>query len=104
MPIYNFINNETGEVEEHWMSWKDKEQFLVDNPNMESIILKAPGLVQATGDRTKPPSGFKDVLSKVAEANPTSDLANTWGKKDAKSAKVREVTNKLKKKLGNSSE
>ena len=28
-------NKETGEITEHSMSWKDYDQFLIDNPNLE---------------------------------------------------------------------
>lgn len=91
MPIYSFRNNETGEEYDKIMSWDDKVEYLKENPHLESIITGAPGLVGGTGDRTKPPSGFKEVLSKIADANPNSKLANDYGKKDHKSVKIREA-------------
>lgn len=94
MPVYSFINNETGEVEDKIMSYSAKLEYLEENPHIESIITGAPGLVSGTGDRTKPPSGFKEVLSKIADANPNSKLANDYGKKDHKSVKIREAVQK----------
>lgn len=35
MPRYDFKNIETGEITEHSMSWKEYDQFLLDNPNLE---------------------------------------------------------------------
>ena len=101
MPIYSFENIETGEVQDLIMSWDERVKHLEENPHLRTIITGAPGLVKGTGDRTKPPDGFKDVLSRVAQSNPTSALADTWGKKDAKSVKVRDTVNKVKKKIGN---
>jgi hypothetical protein len=94
MPTYSFRNNETGEEYDKIMSWDAKVEYLKEHPEIESIITGAPGLVTATGDRTKPPSGFKDVLSRIADANPNSKLANDYGKKDHKSVKIRETVQK----------
>lgn len=94
MPTYSFRNNETGEEYDILMKYDDKVEYLKNHPEIESIITGAPGLVTATGDRTKPPSGFKDVLSRIADANPNSPLANDYGKKDHKSVKVREIVQK----------
>jgi hypothetical protein len=35
MPIYPMRNKETGEIEEHQMSYKLYDQFLLDNPHLE---------------------------------------------------------------------
>lgn len=99
MPVYSFRNNETGEEYDRIMSWDAKVEYLEENPNIESIITGAPGLVSNTGDRTKPPSGFKEVLSKIADANPNSKLANDYGKKDHKSVKIRETVQKQTSKI-----
>jgi len=100
MPIYSF-ENEKGEVWDEMMTWSNRCKFLEENPNIKSIITKAPGLVGSTGDRTKTDSGFKEVLSRVAESNPYSPMAEDYGKKDAKSVKVRNVVKDVKKRVGN---
>jgi len=99
MPTYSFRNNDTGEEYDMLMKYDEKLTYLQDNPHIDSIITGAPGLLAGTGDRTKPPSGFKEVLSKIAEANPNSTLANDYGKKDHKSVKVREVVQQQAKKI-----
>ena len=105
MPIYSFRNNTTGEEFEEMMSMSAADQYLEENPHIERFIGKAPSLVQATGDRTKTDDGFKEVLSKIADANPNSNLASDYGKKDKKSVTVRNAVQRVQKKLkGNISE
>lgn len=96
MPTYKFHNKNTGEVWEDFMGISASEKYLEENPHIERMVAGAPGLVGGHGDRTKPDGGFKEVLSKIAEANPTSALANDYGKKDAKSVAVRNITQKYR--------
>jgi hypothetical protein len=76
MPLYDFRNKETGEIVEKSMTYDSKQQYLIDNPHMESVILSAPPL----GDPTKltatrkMDNGFKDVLSRIHERTPGSTL------------------------------
>ena len=101
MPIYSFQNNETGEVYDEMMSYDDKLKYLEENPHIISIITKAPSLSSHKGgDRTKPPEGFKDVLSRVSDANPLSPMADEFGKKDKKSVAIRDSVKRVKKKVG----
>lgn len=100
MPIYSIRNNKTGEIWEEMMSWSSLQEYLEANPEFESIITKAPGLVAATGDRTKVDGGFKELLGRIADQNPTSALADDYGRKDAKSVAVRDVVKKVKKRIG----
>ena len=81
------------------MSWKDREKYLEENPDIRAVMTSA-ALIGGTGDRTKAPAGFNEVLSKVSEANPHSALAETHGKKDSLSVKKREIVKKARKKLG----
>ena len=104
MPIYSFRNKDTGEEFEEMMSFSSLEQYLEENPTIEKLVGRAPSLIQATGDRTKTDDGFKEVLSKIADANPTSKLADDYGKKDKKSVAVRDSMKRVKKKLGSISE
>ena len=96
MPTYKFHNKNTGEVWEDFMGISASEEYLKENPHIEKMVAGAPGLVSGHGDRTKTNGGFKEVLSKIAEANPTSALANDYGKKDAKSVAVRNITQKYR--------
>ena len=74
MPTYTYRNINTGEVFDKMMKIADKEQFLLDNPDLESII-GAP----AMGDSVRlgirrPDDGFREVLSKISDANYRSNL------------------------------
>lgn len=63
MPTYQFRNKETGEITEKFMSLKAREQYLQDNPQLETVI----GAVAMVGDssRMKPDNGFRDVLKEI---------------------------------------
>jgi len=73
MPTYDFRNKETGCVFEKIMKIAEKEQYLLDNPNIEQTIVSAPAF---TGDHVvlKKDSGFKEVLQKIHEKTPGSQL------------------------------
>ena len=99
MPTYSFEDTKTGEQYDKFMSWKDREKYLEENPDIRAVMTSA-ALIGGTGDRTKAPAGFNEVLSKVYEANPHSALEETHGKKDSLSFKKREIVKKARKKLG----
>lgn len=73
MPTYEFRNKETGEVTEVFMKMSAKDQYLLDNPHLEQILTQAPAF---TGDHVsiKKDSGFKEVLQKIHEKTPGSQL------------------------------
>ena len=75
MPSYDFRNKDTGEVFGRFMKIADKEQYLIENPNIEQALLSAPAF---TGDHIviKRDTGFKDVLQKIHEKTPGSNLNN----------------------------
>ncbi len=77
MATYKFLNNETGEVEEHVVRMSEYDQFKQSNPHLQRYFDSddAPVTVGGVGG-IKTDSGFKEVLSKVAEAHPNSALAN----------------------------
>jgi hypothetical protein len=98
MPLYTFYNKQTGEVFDELLSMSAKEQFLLDNPMIESYIM-APAIVSGVSLTNKIPSGFKEVLSKVAEKHPNSAVADNLGGRGIKEARVREVVDKHVKKI-----
>lgn len=59
MPLYDFLNNETGEIEEHNMSYTKLDQFKEDNPHLKQVILGTPSIVGGHGDRVKLDNGFQ---------------------------------------------
>jgi hypothetical protein len=76
MPTYDFRNKETGEVTEHIMRIAEKEQFLIDNPQLEQTITTAPAFA---GDHItiKKDTGFKEVLQRIHSLTPGSQLDKT---------------------------
>ena len=101
MPMYTFENTESGEQFDMLMKIADKETWLKKNPHIKQVITAPSINFGGTGDRTKPDAGFQEVLSRVAESNPYSPMADDFGKKDAKSVKLRNTVKDVKKRVGN---
>ena len=97
MPTYKFKNLKTGAVYEDFMSIKDMEK-LKDNPNIELQMPDTLNIISQTGDNidAKTDSGWKETLSKVAEAHPMSALASEMGTKSTKQIKTEQVMKKHK--------
>ena len=78
MPLYEFRNKNTGEVFEKMMGISAKEQYLQENPNIESFISSAPPMMDpvAIGVR-RTDQGFKEVLQRIHEKTPGSQLNKT---------------------------
>jgi len=95
MPTYNFLNTETGESFEAMMKIAEREIFLKENPQIQSIIM-APNIVSgvSSSKQNRVPDGFKEVLSKVAEAHPTSQVGDRHGRKSIKQVKSEQVVKK----------
>jgi hypothetical protein len=100
MPTYNFLDTETGEEFESFMSISARETFLKENPHIQPVVT-APAIVSgvSTSTSNRVPDGFKEVLSKVAEAHPTSEVGQRYGKKSIKEVKTREIVKKHVQKL-----
>jgi hypothetical protein len=75
MPTYTFRNKETGETFDQFMTIASREQFLKENPNLETIISGAPMMMDPVraGVR-KVDNGFKEVLQKIHSRTPGSKL------------------------------
>ena len=93
MPTYTFEDTNTGDVYEMTMRIAERDDFVKDNPHMKQLITGAPMVVSGLGG-IKTDNGFKEVLSKAAEAHPNSPLADRYGKKSAKEIKTQQVLNK----------
>ena len=64
MPTYSFRNTETEEVFDKLMSIATREQYLIDNPLLETVVT-APGVTGELTSRMKPDQGFRDVLREI---------------------------------------
>jgi hypothetical protein len=78
MPTYVFRNKETGEQFDKILKMSELDSFRAENPQLETVIQAV-----AFGDPTKLSSsrkfdsGFKEVLQKIHERSPGSELNKT---------------------------
>ena len=96
MPTYEFINKETGEHFEKFMGISAKEEYLKENPHIHQTMTVAPATVSGISGsgQNKVPTGFGEVLSKVAEKHPTSVVAERYGRKGIKQSKTEQIVKK----------
>ena len=74
-PLYDFEDRETGEIVTEVMKYSEKEQYLLDNPHLKSVIMSAPAICDSVriGVKKVDP-GFKEILSRIHKRNPGSTL------------------------------
>lgn len=94
MPFYDFINEETGEVQQVMLSISKLDTFKEDNPHLKQLITGAPSLISGTNHMKKMDNGWKENLARIAEAHPNSALAEKHGGRGSTKAKVEEVAKK----------
>jgi hypothetical protein len=99
MPTYEFLNKKTKKVEEHVMSMSAYDEFKKNNPHLERYIESAPLFsYSGTGDFAgkKTDNTWKEVMHKIAEQNPRSQLADKVLRKNTKRVKTDQVLKKHK--------
>lgn len=84
MPIYTFRDVNTDQIFDIMMSINDLDLYKEQHPHHERYIDSAPSIVSSVSITGKIDDGFKSVLSKVAEAHPTSPFAEQHGRKSIK--------------------
>ena len=98
MPTYRFYNKRTKEEYTDLMSISEMEEFI----QKKHITLLPPtqlNIVSSTGSLdSKTDNGWKEVLSKVSEAHPASNLASQYGKKSVKDTQVDRIIHKHRRK------
>ena len=94
MPNYNFVNTDTGEEFEEFFTISGREEFLKDNPNIQQLPSLFALSTSGTGDRIKNDNGWKENMSRIAEAHPGSPLAEKYGKSSTKDINTRNVLKK----------
>jgi hypothetical protein len=68
MPTYKFLNNDTGEEFEDFMSISALDVFLKENPHLTQLVHGAP-LVHSGRGLGKPDNGFRDLLKTMKKGN-----------------------------------
>jgi hypothetical protein len=105
MPTYSFKDTNTGEEFDKFMKISERDNFLKDNLHVQPM-LSAPSIVSgvSTSTQHRVPDGFKEVLSKVAEAHPASPHGHRYGKKSIKDVQtqriVKDHVDKITKRVG----
>tara|TARA_B100000085_G_scaffold140154_1_gene127714 strand:- start:204 stop:509 length:306 start_codon:yes stop_codon:yes gene_type:complete len=100
MPIYTFENTKTGEVYDDMMSIADMEKFLKKNKHIKQRLTTINISSGVQGVNMKNDGGWKDNLSRIAEAHPTSPLADQHRKRSIKEVKTAQVMAKHRKRRG----
>jgi hypothetical protein len=80
MPTYKFLNNDTGEEHEDFMSISALDEYLKTNPQITQLVNGAPSLSSGRGLK-KPDNGFRDLLKdmkKKHSAGLTRSTINTF--------------------------
>jgi hypothetical protein len=80
MPTYRFINNDTGEEHEDFMSISALDEYLKNNPNITQLVNGAPMISSGRG-MGKPDNGFRDLLKDMKKKHSqglTRSTINTY--------------------------
>jgi len=94
MPTYRFQNLKTGTVYEDFMSIAEMEK-LKRNKNVKLLPPTQMNIVSSVGSiDSKTDGGWKEVMSKAAEAHPNSPLARRYGKRTVKDTQIEKVRKK----------
>jgi hypothetical protein len=96
MPLYSFKNTKTGRKFTDMMSIAEMEEYLVKNKHIKQQVTSINIVAGVSGQSYRSDQGWKETLSKVAEAHPMSALANEMGTKSTKQIKTEQVMKKHK--------
>ena len=94
MPIYTFENIKTGKVYDDMMTIAEKETFLKKNKHIKQKLTTINISSGVQGVNMKTDGGWKDNLSRIADAHPTSELAKQHRRRSIKEVKTQQVVEK----------
>ena len=100
MPVYTFEDTKTKKEFTEHMSISEMEEYLLKNKHIRQVIVPINIVGGVSGITHRNDQGWKETLSKIAEANPHTPLGREHGKKDVKSIKTKQAVAKMKKKYG----
>tara|TARA_Y100000294_G_scaffold3115_1_gene3312 strand:- start:27 stop:332 length:306 start_codon:yes stop_codon:yes gene_type:complete len=92
MPTYDFEDTKTGKTFTEFMSMSEKDKYLKKNKHIKQCLNKI-NIVGGVGGM-KTDQGWKENMSRIAEAHPTSPFASRFGKKSTKHIKTQQVLQK----------
>ena len=101
MPTYRFYNSKTKEEYTDLMSISEMEELIKKKhikllPPTQLNIVSSVGTIDGKTDK-----GWKEVMSKISEAHPKSELAQRYGKKSVKDTQIDKVIKKHRAKKAN---
>tara|TARA_Y200000002_G_C22589673_1_gene624643 strand:+ start:638 stop:982 length:345 start_codon:yes stop_codon:yes gene_type:complete len=96
MPTYTLEDTETGEQHDVLMSWNDLQEYKKGNPHLKQVITGGPAITSGVGNRSGlgNSGGFNEMLSKVADAHPRSELGKSMRRRTAKEVKTDAIIDK----------
>ena len=94
MPTYRFYNSKTKKEYTDLLTISEMEEFIKKKhikllPPTQLNIVSTTGTIDGKTD-----NGWKEVMSKISEAHPKSELAQRYGKKSVKDTQVERVIKK----------
>ena len=96
MPIYTFFNSKTKKVFTDMMTIAEKEEYLEKNKHIKQQLTSLNIVGGVSGLSYRSDSGWKDNLSRIAEAHPNSPLAQQHRKRSVKEVKTEQAVKKYK--------
>lgn len=74
MPTYQFKDKNTGEVVEKFMKISERDEFVANNPNYETVFMPSTIIDPSLVGAQKPPSDFmKYIVNSIEERNPKAN-------------------------------
>jgi len=99
MPVYTFLNKKTNKEFTEMMTISEMEDYLKKNKHITQVINSINIVSGVQGRSYRVDGGWKDNLSRIAEAHPNSALADRYGKKSIKQVKTEQVVKKHAKRI-----
>ena len=97
MPAYTFENIKTGEEYTIHMPMSEIDDYLKKNKNIRQVFTTLNIVGGVAGITYKNDQGWKENMSRIAEAHPGSPHAERYGKKTIKQTKTKQVIDKHRK-------
>ena len=99
MPTYTFYNKRTKKEYTDLMSISEMEEYLSKNKHISQVLQPINIVAGVSGLTHKNDQGWKENMSRIAEAHPTSPLADRYGKKSIKQIKTQQALKKNKQRI-----
>ena len=99
MPLYTFENKRSGKQHTDMMTIAEMEEYLAKNKNIKQVITAINIVGGVQGISYGSDQGWKENMSRIAEAHTTSQLAQRYGKKSIKQIKTEQALIKNKKRI-----